>query len=72
MQSIEPCLSVEGVAQYWGINIETIKRWWLEKKKISSVHRISRQWQFKINKMDEWVNHSRASQENFSEENTHV
>lgn len=67
MQSVEPWLSVEEIAQHLGISKETVYRW-LEKKRIPA-HRVGKQWRFKPTEVDEWVRQGEATQEKFLEGN---
>lgn len=53
MESAEPWLSVEGIANHLGVSKETIYRW-LERKKIPA-HRIGKLWKFQASEVDHWV-----------------
>lgn len=53
MESAEPWLSAEGIANHLGVSKETIYRW-LERKKIPA-HRIGKLWKFQTSEVDHWV-----------------
>lgn len=58
--SLEPWLSVGGIAKHLGISKETVYRW-LEKRKIPA-HRIGKLWKFKASEVDAWVINGNASE----------
>jgi excisionase family DNA binding protein len=53
MDTIEPWLSVQEIAQHLTVSKETIYRW-LDRKQIPA-HRIGRLWRFKATEVDNWV-----------------
>lgn len=71
--TIEPWLSVEGIAEHLGVSKETIYRW-LDRKKIPA-HRIGKLWKFKPSEVDTWITSGGAASENQNKEKleaTHV
>ncbi len=53
MAELEKWVSSKEIAQYLGVNKDTIQRW-LTKGQIPG-HRIGRLWKFKISEIDEWI-----------------
>lgn len=59
MNTADPWLSVEEIAQYVGVSKETVYRW-LERGSVPS-HRIGKLWKFKTSEVDEWVRSGKAA-----------
>jgi excisionase family DNA binding protein len=51
--------SLEEVADYLGVNKDTIRNW--IKKKDIPAHKIGRQWKFKISEVDNWVKSGKSA-----------
>ena len=51
--------SLEEVADYLGVNKDTIRNW--IKKKDIPAHKIGRQWKFKISEVDKWVKSGKSA-----------
>ena len=51
-------LSVEEIAEYLGINRDTVYKW-IERKKMPA-HKVGRLWKFKKSQIDRWVEAGRA------------
>ena len=54
-------VGIEGVANYLGVNKDSVRNW--IKKHDSSIpaHKIGRQWKFKLSELDEWVKSGKSS-----------
>ena len=53
-------LSVEQIADYLGINRDTVYKW-IERKNMPS-HKVGRLWKFKKGQIDDWIEAGRAGQ----------
>ena len=51
-------LSVEEIAEYLGINRDTVYKW-IERKKMPA-HKVGRLWKFKKSQIDGWVEAGKA------------
>lgn len=51
-------LSVEEIAEYLGINRDTVYKW-IERKKMPA-HKVGRLWKFKKSQIDRWVEGGKA------------
>jgi excisionase family DNA binding protein len=49
----EPWVTLEETAQHLGVSTDTVHRW-IRAKGIP-VHRMGRQWRFKVSEVDAWV-----------------
>ncbi len=54
-------LSVEQIADYLGINRDTVYKW-IERKDMPS-HKVGRLWKFKKTQVDDWIEAGRAGSE---------
>ena len=52
-------ISIEELAEYLGISAVTIRSWIRSGKDIPAV-RIGRQWRFRIEEIDEWIESGRS------------
>lgn len=52
-------ISIEELSEYLGINAVTIRSWIRSGKDIPAV-RIGRQWRFRIEEIDEWIESGRS------------
>lgn len=52
-------ISIEELSEYLGISAVTIRSWIRSGKDIPAV-RISRQWRFRIEEIDEWIESGRS------------
>ncbi len=59
MPEIERWVSSKEIAQYIGINKDTLQRW-ITSGKIPC-HRVGRLWKFKISEIDEWIKSASTS-----------
>jgi len=48
-------LSVNDIAEYLGIRIETMYRWLKDSDKKMPGHKVGRHWKFKKREIDKWV-----------------
>ena len=53
------CISIEELSEYLGISAVTIRSWIRSGKDIPAV-RIGRQWRFRIEEIDEWIESGRS------------
>lgn len=53
--------SLEYVAEYLGVNKDTIRNW-IKRTEIPA-HRIGRQWKFKISEIDDWIKSGKSALE---------
>lgn len=51
--------SLEYVAEYLGVNKDTVRNW--IKKTDIPAHRIGRQWKFKLSEVDAWVKSGKSA-----------
>lgn len=59
LQDTEPWASLEEVADYLGVNKDTIRNW-IKKTEIPA-HKIGRKWKFKPSEVDEWVKSGKSA-----------
>lgn len=57
-------LSVEEIADYLGINRDTVYKW-IERKNMPA-HKVGRHWKFKKDQIDAWVEAGKAAPESES------
>jgi excisionase family DNA binding protein len=57
----EPWVTLEETAQHLGVSTDTVHRW-IRAKGIP-VHRMGRQWRFKVSEVDAWVRAGKAAGE---------
>ena len=53
MDNLEKWSNLESVAEYLGVNKDTIRNW--IKKTDIPAHKIGRQWKFKLSEIEAWV-----------------
>ena len=51
--------SLEEVAEYLGVNKDTVRNW-IKKKNIPA-HKIGKLWKFRISEIDEWVKSGKSA-----------
>jgi excisionase family DNA binding protein len=51
--------SLEEVAEYLGVNKDTIRHW--IKRKSIPAHKVGRLWKFKLSEVDEWVKSGKSA-----------
>lgn len=56
----EKWLNIAEVAEYLGVNKDTIRNWIKNDSGIPA-HKIGRQWKFKLTDLDEWIKSGRSS-----------
>lgn len=56
----EKWLNIAEVAEYLGVNKDTIRNW-LKNDSGIPAHKIGRQWKFKLTDLDEWIKSGRSS-----------
>lgn len=54
----ESWISLQEIAEHLKVSTDTIHRW-IRAKRIP-VHRVGRQWRFKVSQVDEWVQAGKA------------
>jgi excisionase family DNA binding protein len=59
LQNTEPWVSLEEVAEYLGVNKDTVRNW--IKKTDIPAHKIGRKWKFKLSEVDEWVKSGKSA-----------
>lgn len=59
LQNTEPWVSLEEVAEYLGVNKDTVRNW--IKKTDIPAHKIGRKWKFKLSKVDEWIKSGKSA-----------
>ncbi len=55
----EPWVSLEEIAEHLKVSTDSIHRW-IRAKKIP-VHRVGRQWRFKVTQVDLWVEEGKVA-----------
>lgn len=51
--------SLEDVAEYLGVNKDTVRSW-IRKKSIPA-HKVGRLWKFRLSEIDEWVKSGKSA-----------
>ncbi len=51
--------SLEEVAEYIGVNKDTVRNW--IKKEAVPAHRIGKLWKFKLSEIDEWIKSGKSA-----------
>ncbi len=59
LQNTEPWVSLEEVAEYLGVNKDTVRNW--IKKTDIPAHKIGRKWKFKLSEVDEWIKSGKSA-----------
>ena len=59
----EPWSSLEEVANYLGVNKDTIRNW-IKKENGIPAHKIGKLWKFKLSELDEWVKSGKSAIDN--------
>lgn len=63
---LERWQSVEEIAQYLGVNKDSIRNW--IKKNNMPAHKIGKLWKFKVEEVDAWVMSGQAADNSFKGE----
>lgn len=54
-------LGIEEVAQYLGVNKDSVRNWIKNPKSGIPAHKIGRQWKIKLSELDEWIMSGKSS-----------
>ena len=54
-------LGIEEVAQYLGVNKDSIRNWIKRADTGIPAHKIGRQWKFKRSELDDWIKSGKSS-----------
>lgn len=54
-------LGIEEVANYLGVNKDTVRNWIKNGNSEIPVYKIGRQWKIKLSELDEWIKSGKSS-----------
>ncbi len=54
-------VGIEEVANYLGVNKDSVRNWIKRPDSGIPAHKIGRQWKFKLSELDEWVKSGKSS-----------
>ncbi len=54
-------LGIEEVANYLGVNKDSVRNWIKNPDSCIPAHKIGRQWKIKLSELDEWIKSGKSS-----------